>query len=55
MDTFFWYWQLAALGDFDGLDGLVSCSLGHIFDLLDDFVALEDFAEYDVFAVEVTM
>lgn len=55
MDTFFWYWQLAALCDLDGLDWLVSWCLWHILNLLDDLVALEDFAEHNVLAVKVTM
>ena len=55
MDTFFWHWQLSALCDLDGLDGLVALSLGYSFDRLDDFVALEDLAEYDMLAVEMTI
>ena len=54
MDTFFWYWQLAALCDLDRFRGLVSLSLGDVFDLLDDFVAFHDFAEHYVLAVEMT-
>jgi hypothetical protein len=55
VDTFFWYWQLSTLCDLDCLDWLVSGCLWHILDLLDDFVALEDFTENDVFAVKVTV
>ena len=55
MDTFFWYWQLSALCDLDGFDGLVALALGHSLDRLDDFVAFEDFAEYDVLAVEMAI
>jgi hypothetical protein len=53
VNTFFWYWELAALYNLDGCLGLVSWVLGDVLDRLDDFVALEDFAEYNVFAVEV--
>jgi hypothetical protein len=53
VDTFFWHWELAALCDLDWCLGLISWSLGDILDLLDDFVALEDFAEHDVLAVEM--
>jgi hypothetical protein len=53
VDTFFWYGELAALCDLDVDLGLVS-DLLHILDLLHDFVALEDLAEHDVLAVEMT-
>lgn len=53
MDTFFWYWELAALGDLDWRLGLVSTSLGDVLDCLDDLVALEDFAKYNVLAIEM--
>ena len=52
MDTFFWYGELAALCDLNVDLGLVT-NLLHILDLLYDFVALENFAEHDVLAVEM--
>lgn len=51
MNTFRGHLQLSALGDFDGLDGLVRLGLD-ILDLLNDIKALEDFAEDDVTAIE---
>lgn len=52
MNTFRGDLELAALGNLDGLDGLVvGASLG-VLDLLDEFVALEDFAEDDMAAIE---
>lgn len=53
MDTFFWYGELAALGNLDGRFGLVSASLGDVLDSLDNLVALKDFAKDNVLAVEV--
>lgn len=53
MDTFFWYGKLAALGDLHGQLGLISWVLGDILNLLYDLIALEDFAEDNVLAVEV--
>ena len=53
MDTFFWYGELAALCDLDGDLGLIARLL-HVLDLLHDFVALEDLAEHDMLAVEMT-
>ena len=49
--TFFWYFQLSTLCNLDRLRGLVSCPFGHVLDLLDDVVALQDLSEYDVFAI----
>jgi len=53
VDTFFWYWELSALGDLDGFDWLISLALWYILDSLDDLVTLEDLAENNVLAVEV--
>lgn len=47
--------QLAALGDLDGLDGLVAGTGWGVLDLLNDIVALEDLAEDDVAAIEPTV
>ena len=55
MGTFFWRIQLSTLCDFDDLRGLVSCALGHIFNLLDDIVAFKHFAEDDVLAIKPAM
>ena len=52
MNTFRWHLELSALGDLDRLDGLVARSLGHVLDLLDDVVSVEDLAEDDVAAIE---
>jgi hypothetical protein len=55
VDTFFRHGQLAALDDLDRLHWHALRRLGHVFDLLDGFVALEDFAEDDVAVVEPTV
>jgi hypothetical protein len=52
VNTFRWHLELSALGDLDRLDGLVARGLGHLLDLLDDIVAVEDLTEDDVAAVE---
>jgi hypothetical protein len=52
MYTFLGDLQLSALSDLDRLDRLVARTLGHVLNLVDDFVALEDFTENDVAAVE---
>jgi hypothetical protein len=52
VNTFRWHLELSALGDLDRLDGLVARSLGHVLDLLDNVVSLEDLAEDNVAAVE---
>lgn len=52
MQTFCGNLELAALGDSDSILGLVAASLGHVLDLLDDLVALKDFAEDDVLAIQ---
>jgi hypothetical protein len=44
--------QLAALGYFDCLDRLVAGALGHVLDLVHNFVALEDLSEHDVATIE---
>ena len=43
--------DLSSLSDLDHLRGLVA-GLGHVLDLVDDLVALEDLAEYDVASIE---
>lgn len=52
MYTFLGDIELAALGDLDSLDGFVAGAFGRVFNLVDDFVAFEDFAEDDVAVVE---
>ncbi len=52
MNTFRGDLQLAALGDLDDLDGLVTRGGGVGLDLLHNFVALENLAEDDVAAIE---
>ena len=52
MNTFLGHLELAALGYLDRLDGLVACALGHVLNLLHDFVAFEDLSENDVAAIE---
>jgi hypothetical protein len=47
--------KLAALDDLDGLDGLIASSCLDVLNLLDNLVALEDFAEDDVAAIEPTV
>lgn len=44
--------QFAALGDLHGLLGSIPGLLVEVLDLIDDLVALEDFAEDDVAAIE---
>ena len=52
MNTFRRDLELAALGNLDGLSGLIAGEGLGVLDLLDDFVALEDLAEDDVSAIE---
>lgn len=52
MNTFLRHLELAALGDFDCLDGLVARALGNVLDLLHDVVSLEDLAEDDMATIE---
>lgn len=52
LGTFRFHFQLSGLDDLHGFLGLVAVSLGHVLDGIDDFVALEDFAEYDVTAIK---
>ena len=52
MNTFRGDLQLAALGDLDGLDGLVTRGRGVGLDLLHNVEALENLAEDDVAAIE---
>jgi hypothetical protein len=55
VDTFFWYWEFSALCDLDGDSRAVAGLLGDVFDLLDDVVTLQDFAEDDVLAIEMAV
>ena len=52
VNTFRWDLELSALGNLDCLDGLIAGALGHVLNLLNDVIALEDFAKDDVAAVE---
>jgi len=45
-------YNLATLGNLDGLDGLVAGLGLRVFDLLDDIVAFENLAEDDVTAIQ---
>jgi hypothetical protein len=51
-DTFFWYLQLAALGDPNSLRWLVAWLLVHILDRVYHIVALKDFSEDNVATVK---
>lgn len=46
--------ELAALGNLDWLHGLVTATLGHILNLLDNVVAFEDFPKDNVLAIKPT-
>ena len=46
------HWNLSRFGDLDHLHRLVARALGHILDLVHNLVALEDFTEDDVAAIE---
>jgi hypothetical protein len=52
VNTFLGYLELTALGNLDGLDGLVAAALGDVLNLVDNLVALKDLAEDDVAAIE---
>jgi hypothetical protein len=52
MQTFFWNWQLAALGDLDSLLWFVASALGDVLDLLDDIVSLQNLTEDNMFSIE---
>ena len=52
MYTFFWHLKLAGFGDLDCLGRLVARPLGHIFNLVHNVVALENFAEDDMTPIE---
>lgn len=52
MYTFLGHLELPALGDFDRLDRLVARALGHVFNLVDDIVALDNLAKDNVAAIE---
>jgi hypothetical protein len=52
MNTFVWDREFATLGNLDGLLWLIAGILLQILDLINDFEALEDLAEYDVSAIE---
>ena len=43
--TFFWRRQLARLCDLDRLGGLVSSAFWHVFHLLHDIVAFQNFSK----------
>jgi hypothetical protein len=45
-------WELPRLGDLNHLCGLVAGALGHVLDLVDDFVAFKNLAENDVASIE---
>lgn len=55
MNTFRGDFKLATLGDLDSLCRLVARRSLDVLDLLDNLVALEDFAENDVPSVEPPM
>jgi hypothetical protein len=44
--------QLTALDNLHGLRGSIAGTLGDVFDLFNDIVALKDLAEHDVPAIE---
>jgi hypothetical protein len=50
--TFLGHLELSALGNLDGLYGLVTRALGHVLNLVDDLVAFKNLAEDDVAAIE---
>jgi hypothetical protein len=52
VNTFLGYLELSALGNLDGLNGLVARTLGNVLDLVYNVVALKDFSENDVAAVQ---
>lgn len=52
VNTFGGNLQFAALGNLDSLHGLVARSSLEVLDLVNDVVALEDFAENDVAAIQ---
>lgn len=52
MYTFLGHLELAALSNLDCFGGLVTGTLGHVLNLLDDIVALKDLAEDNMAAVE---
>jgi len=54
VNTFRGNLKLATLGDLDSFDGLVSSASLGVFNLLDNFVALEDLTEDNVSAIEPT-
>ncbi len=54
MGTFFWRLQFSTLCDFDDLGGLVPCTFGNVFNLLNDIVTFKHFAKDDMLTVEPT-
>jgi len=54
MDTFWWNFELSTLNNLDIAFWLISRCLGNLLDLLNNLVALEDLAEDNVFAIEMT-
>jgi hypothetical protein len=52
MNTFLGHLELSALGHLDRLNRFVAGALGHVLDLVDNLVSLENLAEDDVAAIE---
>ena len=50
--TFFWHRQLPRLCNLDRLDRLVSRAFRHIFNLLNDIVAFQNFSEDDMLSIQ---
>ena len=50
--TFFWHRQLPRLCNLDGFYGLVSRAFWHIFYLLNDIVAFQDFSKDDMLSIQ---
>ena len=50
--TFFWHRQFPRLCNLDGLDRLVSRAFLHIFNLLNDIVAFQNFSEDDMLSIQ---
>jgi len=55
VDTFFWNWELATLYDRDCDRWLISWVLLDVLNLLDNVIALEDFAKDNVSTIKVTV
>jgi hypothetical protein len=50
--TFLRHLELPALGNFDRLDRFIARALGHVLDLVNDIVALNNLAKDNVAAIE---